>query len=75
MLGRLRMDVDQCIEAYGVLSEKVFDKHGLPVNWKGKVKGRFDAAKLRAAIEATLKDRDIPSDEKLLHSDDGACKV
>jgi len=40
MLGRLEMDVDQCITAYSLL----------PFNFKGKVKSRFDSAKLGAAV-------------------------
>lgn len=49
MLGRLEMDVNDCIAEYSDLAEKVFGKKlsSLPFNFKGKVKSRFDSAKLR----------------------------
>lgn len=37
MLGRLQMTVDECIEAYTSLSDKVFEKKCHRVNIKGKL--------------------------------------
>jgi hypothetical protein len=53
MLGRLEMDVDECIAAYTDLAADVFgDKLSrFPVNIKGGVKPRFDSAKLESAIK------------------------
>lgn len=53
MLGRLEMDVDACIAAYSKLMKAVFEKESswLPISWHGKVKARFDSAKLRSAVE------------------------
>ena len=44
MLGRLEMDVDECITAYSDLAEAVFEAKlsSIPFNMKGKVKARFD---------------------------------
>lgn len=58
MLGRLELDVDQCILAYNELAEAVFGKKSsrLPFNIKGKVKAQFDSAKLEKAIRKTIKD-------------------
>ena len=52
MLGRLEMDVDECITAYNDLAEAVFVEKlsSIPFNVKGKVKPRFDSAKLESAI-------------------------
>lgn len=56
MLGRLEMDVDECISAYNRLMEVVFkDKtHILPLKWTGRVQSRFDSAKLRDAIDDVI---------------------
>ena len=49
MLGRLRMTIDECINAYLSLSERVFEKKAHRVNLKGKIQGRFDAIELERA--------------------------
>jgi hypothetical protein len=52
MLGRLGMDVDECIAAYSDLAAAVFGEKlsRIPVNIKGKVKPRFASTKLESAI-------------------------
>jgi len=57
MLGRLEMDVDECIVAYSGLAETVFGEKlsSFPFNFKGKVKSRFDSAKLEAAVLKVIK--------------------
>ena len=62
MLGRLEMNIDDCIAAYVQLIEIVFEK---PSRWSlsslfGKIEPQFDAKKLRvqstqssAAVEPT----------------------
>jgi hypothetical protein len=52
MLGRLEMDVDACIAAYSELMKAVFKERSswLPVSRSGKVKARFNSAKLRSAV-------------------------
>jgi hypothetical protein len=56
MLGRLEMDVDECIAAYSDLAAAVFGEKlsHFPVNIKGKVKPRFDSAKLESAIRKAV---------------------
>lgn len=56
MLGRLEMDVEDCITAYSKLMEIVFEKQSswLPVSLRGRVKARFDSEKLRVAIEEVV---------------------
>ncbi|KAF7164517.1 hypothetical protein CNMCM6106_001035 [Aspergillus hiratsukae] len=53
MLGRLEMDVDECIAAYTDLAADVFGEKlsRFPVNIKGGVKPRFDSARLESAIK------------------------
>jgi hypothetical protein len=65
MLGRLEMDVDQCITAYSNLAETVFGKKSsrLPFGIKGKVKARFDSVKLEQAIRKTISDSGISDTE------------
>lgn len=59
MLGRLEMDVDECITAYSELAEAVFKKKqsSFPFNMKGKVKARFDIAKLEKAVRKAVQSR------------------
>ncbi|KAF2478028.1 phospholipase, patatin family protein [Lindgomyces ingoldianus] len=56
MLGWLEMSVDECITAYSDLAETVFGEKlsRIPVNIKGKVKPRFDSAKLESAIKKVI---------------------
>ncbi|KAI9923368.1 hypothetical protein MW887_009938 [Aspergillus wentii] len=57
MLGRLEMDVDECIAAYIQLMKKIFEK---PSKWNlaaslfGNIEPRFDASKLEDAINQVI---------------------
>jgi hypothetical protein len=52
MLGRLEMDVDECISAYVELTKAIFEQklRSLPVGGTGKIKPQFDSRKLKHAI-------------------------
>jgi hypothetical protein len=56
MLGRLEMDVDECISTYSELMETVFGERSsrLPVGWTGRTKARFDSKRLKSAIEEVI---------------------
>jgi uncharacterized protein YqgV (UPF0045/DUF77 family) len=56
MLGRLEMDVDECITAYSELAEAVFAEKlsSIPFSVMGKVKARFDSAKLETAVRKVV---------------------
>ncbi|RJE23415.1 hypothetical protein PHISCL_04223, partial [Aspergillus sclerotialis] len=56
MLGRLEMDVDECIAAYSDLAAAVFGERlrSIPVNFKGNITARFDSAKLESAIQKVV---------------------
>ncbi|KAK4233637.1 acyl transferase/acyl hydrolase/lysophospholipase [Achaetomium macrosporum] len=74
MLGRLRMTIDECIDAYTSLSDKVFEKKSHRVNIRGKLQGRFDAADLEQAVKQILTARGLGEDT-LLKDTDSPCKV
>ncbi len=65
MLGRLRMTIEECIDAYTSLSDKVFEKEYHRVNIKGKLQGRFDAAELERSVKQILTDRSLTEDALL----------
>jgi hypothetical protein len=67
MLGRLGMDVDECITAYSELAEVVFGQkqRPFPFNVKGKVTARFDSAKLEKAVRKVV--QGSASEEDLLN--------
>lgn len=56
MLGRLEMNVDQCIIAYTELAEAVFGEKlsSVPFNIRFNVDARFDSAKLEKAIQKVI---------------------
>jgi len=56
MLGRLEMDVDECIAAYSDLAAAVFGQklRSFPINWKFEIKPQFDSAKLESAIRKVV---------------------
>jgi hypothetical protein len=52
MLGRLEMDVGDCISTSTNLMKAVFEKSSwLPVGWMGKTNAQFDSKRLKSAIE------------------------
>ncbi|RAO73453.1 uncharacterized protein BHQ10_009465 [Talaromyces amestolkiae] len=77
MLGRLEMDVDECIKAYVKLMERVFkDKlRMVPLGWKLEIKSKFNQNELKAAILDVLTEHDV--DENTLFNDgkDRKCRV
>jgi hypothetical protein len=77
MLGRLEMDVNQCILAYSGLAEAVFGqrKSRLPFNIKGKVKAQFDSSKLEKAIRKTIQDSGISETELLNDRTERGCRT
>jgi hypothetical protein len=77
MLGRLEMDVDECIKEYSDLAAAVFgDKlSSIPVNIKGDVKARFDSAKLQAAIYNVVKQSGVCEDDLFNDGTKRGCKT
>lgn len=64
MLGRLEMDVDECINVYeDLISTILKDSHRSPTTITGKVRARFDSAQLEAAVKTVITKRGISVDE------------
>lgn len=75
MLGRLQMTVDECIDAYISLSDRVFQKRRHRVTIKGHVQGRFDSEELEKAIKEIVAQQGLEQDALLKDSPDAKCKV
>ncbi|KAI9888492.1 MAG: hypothetical protein M1814_006883 [Vezdaea aestivalis] len=76
MLGRLEMDIDQCIEAYIALSDRVFRKKQHRIKVNGQVQGRFDTAELEQSIRDIVKQMTSTGENTLLKGPKGQmCKV
>ncbi|KAI9766340.1 MAG: hypothetical protein M1840_006604 [Geoglossum simile] len=80
MLGRLRMSLDACEDAYLELSKKIFTPRRHAVNLVGQgvdflqANGRFDAQVLEDAVKESITAAGIPQDA-LLQDQDSRCKV
>ena len=73
MLGRLEMDVDECIKAYKALMETVFEKRQnfLRLGFSGTIKPKFSSKRLEKAIKSVIEDKQISVDEPFyLKTDD-----
>ena len=77
MLGRLEMDVDDCISAYRKLMESVFGEKSswLPIGWTGGTKPRFDAMRLKNAIEGVITCQGFSKTYHLNDEQPRGCKV
>ncbi|CAG8919613.1 unnamed protein product [Penicillium salamii] len=72
MLGRLEMNVDECLMAYTELMESIFSQkiNNVPVDWSGNIISQYDSKRLKSAIEmvitrAGFSPTDLMNDEKL----------
>ena len=75
MLGRLRMTADECIDAYILLSDRIFQKQRHRVTIKGRVQGRFDSDELERAIRDIVVRQGLAEDTLLKDALDAKCKV
>ena len=75
MLGRLQMDIEECITAYSELSRSIFSKNGLPVNFRGNIKGRYKASELENAIKKITTNLGSSEDALLDDGEDRGCRV
>lgn len=83
MLGRLEMDIDDCIEAYISMSDRIFTKKRHRLGMRGDIQGRFDTVELENSIKNIIVNARKPPqppldvDEKLRSEAQvpGACKV
>ncbi|RPA79808.1 FabD/lysophospholipase-like protein [Ascobolus immersus RN42] len=81
MLGRLRMSIDECEDAYLQLSRRIFTPARKDVDVAGRVydflkaNGKFDAKPLEEIVKHLLIERGLSEDELLLDKDEDSCKV
>ena len=75
MLGRLRMSIDECIDAYLSLSDRIFQKKRHRVTIKGNIQGRFDSEELERAVKEVVTAQGLSEDTLLKDESDDACKV
>lgn len=66
MLGRLGMDVDDCIDQHSGMFESVFGNraHHIPVNFSGDIRPRFSSDVLRTAITKVVTNWGLAADTK-----------
>ena len=75
MLGRLRMSIDDSIDAYLSLSDRIFQKKRHRVTVKGNIQGRFDSEELTRAVKEVIKKQGLQEDTLLKDAPEAACKV
>lgn len=77
MLGRLEMDVDECILAYTKLMKAVFVEKSsrLPISLRGKVKARFDSKKLKGAVEEVISSTGASPSDYFNDGKDRGCRT
>jgi predicted acylesterase/phospholipase RssA len=75
MLGRLKMSIDECIDAYLSLSDRVFQKKRHRVTAKGNIQGRFDSEELARAVKEVVTAQELQEDALLKNVLDDGCKV
>ena len=75
MLGRLKLSIGDCIDAYLSLSNRVFQKKRHRVTTKGNIQGRFDSEELERAVKEVVKKQGLQEDVLLKDESDDACKV
>ena len=69
MLGRLEMDVDDCIAAFREVMKTVFKKkkNSFAISLTGNMKAKFSSKTLEAAIKRLIKDRHGVVEDDLLY--------
>lgn len=75
MLGRLKMSINECIDAYLSLSDRVFQKKRHRVTTNGNIQGRFDSEELARAVKEVVTAQELQEDALLKDVLDDTCKV
>lgn len=75
MLGRLEMSIDDCIDRYLEIMDRVFRKIRHRINVKGKFQGRYDTEELKHCIKDIIADQGINSNERFRVEGYDRCKV
>jgi hypothetical protein len=77
MLGRLRMSIDQCEEAYMKFSEDIFTSPNAIAKAYNLVNanGRFSTQALETNVKELIDNVGLPQSEKFDDKRDDSCKV
>jgi hypothetical protein len=75
MLGRLKMTIDDSIDAYLSLSDRILQKKRHRVTINGNIQDRFDAEELTRAVKEVVAAQELNEDALLKDVSDNACKV
>ena len=75
MLGRLEMIIDECIESYLSVSDRVCQKKAHRVTIQGKIQGCFDSKKLEEVIKEVVQRRKLRENTLRKSAGDATCKV
>lgn len=77
MLGRLEMDVQECIDGYRDLMKCVFSEksRAICVDLAGNLKAQYDSKKLRAAIEHVIESAGFSPNDPLNDGQARKCRV
>lgn len=75
MLGRLEMNVDDCIREYQQLSSRVFTKVRHRLDWKGNLQGRFDHLELEEGIKDLVRRLHTSENELFQQPNGSKCKT
>jgi hypothetical protein len=76
MLGRLEMDVDECIDAYRGIAAAVFGQKvsAIPFGLRGNLKSRYSKKKLETAIQQVVTQSGRSEKELLNDGEERRCK-
>ena len=75
MLGRLKLSINECIDAYLLLSDRIFQKKRHRVTMRGSIQGRFDSEELERAVKEIVAKQEKDGEALLKDVSDGSCKV
>lgn len=76
MLGRLKMDVDECIQEYVGMFKTIFKRKTLiPIDRKGNVTARFDSEVLGQCIRSIVERRGLSGTELFNADTERDCRV
>ncbi|KAH9203609.1 phospholipase [Leptodontidium sp. 2 PMI_412] len=69
------MSIDECIDAYLSLSDRIFQKKRHRVTIKGNIQGRFDSEELEPAMKEVVTGKGLHDDTLLRDVSNDACKT
>ncbi|KAF2203114.1 FabD/lysophospholipase-like protein [Delitschia confertaspora ATCC 74209] len=77
MLGRLEMDVDDCIKAYSDLTKEVFEEKDrrIPISWRFRFRAKYDSEKLKRVVCTVFKNSGAHEDDLFNDGTERGCKT